>query len=234
MAEAQPTHEFTRNNIPAIPDFADSDAIAAPHRPQAPHGSPPTARDGTPRFEIVAKKRADGSYHNVEYVTILVPGDNKAAPRMKVSDGLREKYRYWYDRWRAGLETRPDGTPLEMWPALEGDPALIMTFRVNNLFTVEQVRDCPDAFDTRIPMFSTWKRKAREYLDLRKDQVKIEKQDAENQALKRSIQFLQQQIAEINAKASPVAQSTTTNDGQGGTVQAPGAKRPAQKPTAGG
>lgn len=229
------SNQFIRDNIPALPG-GDIDTLPMPVA--TPRGIPSRAIDGVPRFEVVAKQKSDGSFFNVEYVSILTAGDAKATPRLKVTGAIREKYRPYYDLWRQGIETAPQGTPLEAWP--EMTPALVMTFKVNNLFTVEQVRDCAEANDTRIPMFGTWKRKAREYLDARKGTAGLEAQARENTMLREGMKLLEQQMQEMGRRYDALLSSKdeppalqSVSDGlrpSGSAPEAADAPRPKAQP----
>ena len=150
-----------------------------------------SAENGIPRFRIEAVRQANGSFANVEFVEILTPGDNKAAPDHKVNDTIRQIYRPYYELWRAGVEQAPEGTPLEMWPILT--PAEVQVFKVNNIFTVEQLVSMAEAHDHRIPMAKTLKQKARVWLEEKGSADSIEQNRIEKEAMASAIARLEAQ-----------------------------------------
>lgn len=157
-----------------------------------------TGADGIPLFELVARRKADGTYDNVEFVSILIPGDTKSVPRHKVTDQLRERYQPYYEMWRRGLVMSPTGTPLEMWPVLT--PAQVHELKGANIFTVEQLRDVADANLARVPFGATLRRQAKDWLLAKKDADVLAERGAENQALRDGQEMLQKQLADMSAE----------------------------------
>jgi len=153
---------------------------------------------GIPRFELVPKRRANGEYENVEYVTILTPGDPKSAPRHKVTDEIRRKYKRHYDLFKQGLEMSNEGTPLEMFPVLT--PAQINHLKSINIFTVEQLAEMADSGLHQIPMGRTMKNQAREWLEAKKDADKVESHRREIESQKDAMKMMEEQIASLSAK----------------------------------
>jgi hypothetical protein len=45
-----------------------------------------------PRFFTRHEKKLDGTYHEVEYLELLIPGDAKSSPCHLVDDRLRDRY----------------------------------------------------------------------------------------------------------------------------------------------
>lgn len=187
--------QFTHDNIPPIPEapvqgsslmFEHDSAL--PQRPM----------NGVPLFELVPRRKADGSFDNVEFVSILTPGDTKAIPRHKVTDSLRERYRPYYELWRRGLQASPVGTPLEMWPILT--PAQVHELKATNIFTVEQLCDVSDVNLSRLPMGIMVRQQARDWLASKKDADVLASRTAEVQALRDGQDMLRKQLAEMGAQ----------------------------------
>jgi hypothetical protein len=170
---------------PAVP--LENPAI----RPQEP-------TDGIPRFFHKVVHKADGSYANVEFVEILTPGDNKAVPVHKVNDFMRQKYPWHYQRWKAGLQVTRDGVPIEMFPVL--DPAQVQMLKALNVFSVEDLANIADANLHRIPMGTTMRQSARDWLKNKKETDEIHKQNTESEALKANQNMLEKQIAELSQR----------------------------------
>lgn len=154
--------------------------------------------DAVPRFRMVAKRLPDGTFHNVEYVSLLTPGDNKAVAERKVTPYLREKYRYQYDMWRQGIETGPTGTPLEIWPGLNASQVAML--KANNVFTVEQLRDAPDSCGAYIPMFRTLKMQAGAFLENKDSADAAASRETELNAMRQGMSMLEKQNAELMEK----------------------------------
>jgi len=191
---------FTYDGIPDLPDIPADPLPAQPPQQfnQPRRGGAMDASNGIPKFEVVAKRRADGSYHNVEYVTVLTPGDPKAQPRHKVTDEIRNKYAPYYRMFRQGLEASPEGTPLESWPVMT--PAQIRELKANNIFTVEQLRDMPDSSNHRIPMVRTLKNRATQWLETKKNADAVDAQARENETLRNGMSMLEKQIADLQTR----------------------------------
>lgn len=179
-----------------------------PPLPAAPEMPMPTAQtfgarqvstdNGIPLFELRAVRQKDGSFRNVEYVTIKTPGDTKAMPTHKVDDRLRNKYAGHYRLWRNNLEAAPDGTPLEMWPVLT--PAQVLELKANNIFTVEQLSQVSDGAGAKVPMLRTLKNRAEEWLKAKDKADRVDEQARENELLRNSQSLLEQQLAAMNEK----------------------------------
>jgi hypothetical protein len=151
--------------------------------------------NGIPRFELVAKRRPDGTYENVEYVDILIPGDNRNSPRRKVTESIKEKYRPYYEQWRAGMEESSTGTPLEMWPSMT--PAQVHALKAVNVFTVEDLAAVADANTGSIPFGRTVRNQARAWLETKRKSDAVEIQTRENEALKDGMRQMEEQIAAL-------------------------------------
>lgn len=168
-------------NLPALPGEAPSFTTRAP---------PPV--NGIPLFEVVAVKDVTGQFQNVEFVSIITPGDKNAMPRHKVTPTLIEMYRPWYEHWRKGLELAPSGTPLEMWPILT--PAQVRELKVLNIFTVEQLKGIPDTALQNLPFGRTLRNQAVAWLDSKKEADLVEVTRAQNETLKQGMLMLEKQM----------------------------------------
>ena len=216
----QPLAQFTYDNIPPLPEGPSADQLLpSPGPPVSPQqfNTPLAATapgHGIPLFELVAHRLPDGSFMNVEIVQILTPGDTKAAPVRKVTDELRMKYREYYAIWKQGLRMSPTGTPLEMWPVLT--PALVLSLKTANIFTVEQLRDVSDVNLHMVPTGQLLRQQARDWLELKVNADKVTQQSAENMALKDGQRQLTEQIAALNdqIKALTFAANASTGDPQ--------------------
>lgn len=201
---------MTNSSVQTVPPEKLSEVFG--EGPSQQFGGPGRPMNGIPRFELEAKRRPDGTYENVEYVTILTSGDPKAAPRHKVTDAIREKYKPWYEHWRAGLETSPTGTPLEMWPILK--PAQVHELKAINIFTVEQLAEIADNNLHRIPMGRTLKNQAAAWLQTKKEADGVEAARRENQTLKDGMSVLEEQVKALSAKLEETQASEPVSEVQ--------------------
>lgn len=186
--------QMVYDNLPAIPEAAE---MPMPQYQPA-RGSAPSPVNGIPMFEVVPIRKPDGTYENVEYVSIRTPGDTRAMPRHKVNDFYRQKYDHWYRLFRQGLEVTHDGTPLEVWPVMT--PAQVLELKANNIFTVEQLAAVSDSAGARVPMIRTLKNSAAKWLESKKGADVIDKQQRENESLRSGMSMLEKQLADLTEK----------------------------------
>lgn len=163
--------------------------------------------DGVPRFCLVPKY-IGGTWVNVEYVDILTPGDPKAMPRHKVTDGIRQAYAEAYGKWRKGLEAAPAGWAIEHWPVL--NPAQVLNLKALNIFTVEQLAQMADGNLHHIAMGKTLKNQAIAALAAKEKSDAVETTRRENESLKGSMKFMEDQMAAMQAQIAAL----TANAGQ--------------------
>lgn len=191
----QPLVYFTHDNIPALPDYPGAHPLTG--QPQ-PGQAAPAPVHGIPIFELVPRRLNDGTFINVEFVSILTPGDTKSVPRHKVTESLRQQYAYHYDLWKRGLAVSPVGTPLEMWSILT--PAQVHELKASNIFTVEQLAEVSDANLNRLPLGTVLRQQARDYLESKKDTDLLAMRTAENQALRDGQAMLQKHLDELTSE----------------------------------
>lgn len=214
--------------IPDLPadDPADLPPMAPQPPPMAPYGNPyaqqtfssqqmPRPSNGIPRFEIVPKRRPDGTYENVEYVDILTPGDPKASPRHKVTDRIRDMYGPWYQQWKAGQQMSASGTPLEMFAVLT--PAQIHHMKSLNIFTVEQLAEVADASLHNIPFGQTTRLQAREFLKNKAEADRVSAYVNEKRQSQEQISQLQEQIRAQDARINALLSKMEASVGGGTT-----------------
>ena len=236
------SQDFYTASPDMIPPLPADAPIAMPAMAQNFQQGAPRPSDGVPKFFIKAVRYADGSFHNVEYVDIITPGDPKSLPRHKVTDAIRQLYPHQYEAFRRGLEMAPDGWPLEMWSVL--NPAQVYHLKSLNIFTVEQLAQIADANLHQIPMGRTLKNQAQAALKAKQETDSVEamrQKDELNQqaisSLEASNAQLMQQLAALSAKfdaqtaPSEPRPGGTTLDGD--TVPAPAKRGPGRPPKIG-
>lgn len=158
------------------------------------------SRNIIPRFFTRQIKLADGSgYHEVEYLELLIPGDNKSAPIHLVDDRLREMYKRNYQAFKEGREMPTDGTAVENW--LGADHSYTLLLKSMHLRTVEAVAEMSDAAVKELGLGgSELRRKAQVFLEVQRDGVKADVLAAKDE----TIADLQRRLKALEAKASDV------------------------------
>lgn len=183
------------DRLPALPD--DAPPVGMPPAPMAPGmqfgmngGARPAS--GIPKFYVQPVRKTDGTYDNVEMVEIITPGDPKAMPVRKVTDGIRAKYRDYYEHWKRTQQMAPIGTPLEMWPMMT--PAMVLQLKAANIFTVEQLAEVNDGNLHHIPFGKTIREQARGWLEAKEKSDAVEQATAQTQAMQDGMRMMEQRF----------------------------------------
>ncbi len=189
------------DRLPALPDD-----VAMPHLPPPPvspsqqfgmnGGGRPSY--GIPKFFIKPVRNRNGEYTNVEMVEIITPGDPKATPVQKVTDGVRAKYRDYYEHWKRSQTMAPVGTPLEMWP--EMTPAVVHQLKASNIFTVEQLAAIADSNLGNIPFGKTIRNKAQAWLQVKEKSDAVSAAAMQTQAMQDAMRMMEESVAKEKAE----------------------------------
>lgn len=126
-------------------------------------------------------------FDNLEYVKIITPGDKRSIPDVAVKDEHRARWPRQYAAFKEGLTEVADGTPLESWPPISANPALIAELKAANIRTVEALAGLSDALLVAVGMggrewrgkAQTWLRQAADGAPLAEAQARLEAQAAE-------------------------------------------------------
>lgn len=184
---------FTRD-IPDLPSL-DSSAMA----PTQKRGVYPIFFMDPVLDKVESDKAGRPIYREVEKVRIMIAGDAKSEVVQKVTNRHRMDFPGAYQRFKAGVEQVPDGTPLEQWPQISRSQAL--TFRAANIHSVEMLAEVSDTALQSLGMGARELRaKARAYIERAASTAAADKQAAENAALKEQIALLTSQIADMQAR----------------------------------
>lgn len=189
------------DRLPALPDdVAMPNLPPPPMSPQQQFGMNGGGRPvyGIPKFFIKAIKNRNGQYVNVEFAEIITPGDPKATPVRKVTDGLRMKYREHYEHWKRTQTMAPVGTPLEMWP--EMTPAMVHQLKASNIFTVEQLAGIADANLGNIPFGKTIRNKAQAWLQVKEKSDAVSAAAMQTQAMQDAMRMMEEKNAQEKAE----------------------------------
>jgi hypothetical protein len=140
-------------------------------------------------------------FEDREFVRILIPGDNKTIIERHASDEDKQRFALEYARFKNGMKEldQMGGTPLSQWPAISR--SMLKEFAYFNIHTVEQLAGLSDIGKQSFGMgASEWSAKAKAYLETAGNSAAVEKYAAENETLRRDMDLLRQQIAEISAR----------------------------------
>jgi hypothetical protein len=148
-----------------------------------------------------SEKEGRPIFKDVEYVKILIAGDQKTEVVKKVSEQVKQDYRQEYLQWKATQQQSVVGTPIEQWPG--ASVSFVKTCKVLNVFTVEALAQLDDSALQRLGMGSRdMQARARAWLSAAKDGAETERLAAENNRLQDQIDSLQTQIKEMGARFS--------------------------------
>jgi len=190
------------DRLPSLPD--DVPGTGLPPAPAAALGQQfgmnggNRPASGIPKFFVKASRKADGTYDNVEMVEIITPGDPKATPILKVTDGVRAKYSDYYTHWKRTQQMAPVGTPLEMWPMMQ--PAMVTQLKAGNIFTVEQLAEISDGNLHHVPFGKTVREQARAWLGAKEKSDAIEQATAQTHAMQDGMRMMEQRFAQQDAE----------------------------------
>lgn len=140
-------------------------------------------------------------HEDAEFVRILIPGDKNTAIEREATPEDKHKFALEYARFKNGEREAAQtvGTPLSQWPAMSR--ALAKDFAALNIHTVEQLANLSDTGKQAFGMGANeWSAKAKAFLETASSSAAAQKYATENEALKRDIEILKGQIAEISAR----------------------------------
>lgn len=152
-------------------------------------------------IEIKWKSEKEGRpiYEDRDWVRIVAPGDQTSKIERIARDDDKLRFSRIYERYKAGQEMAPEGTPLEAWPAMS--PAHIEELKHLKLFTVEQLAAASDAQCQRLGAgMMALKLKAGAYLETARDTATAQKYAAENAQLRQEMEDLKAQFAQLSAE----------------------------------
>ena len=135
-----------------------------------------TMKEGRPMFK------------EVEYISIMVPGNNSGGACRPARQGDLDRFPRHYAAFKNRTEAPIEGTPLAEWPLMTR--TLVEQLAFMNVKTVEQLANLADTHATQIMGGQNFKRKAQEYLEYSKGQKEIADKaelKAENEELKGTV-----------------------------------------------
>lgn len=168
----------------------------------------PKAQDVSfPEFSVRAiqnnfrsEREGRAVFDNIEYVKIITPGDKRSVPECAVKDEHRARWPRQYEAFKNNLEVVADGTPLEAWPLISMNPALIAELKAANIRTVEALANLSDGLLAVVGMGGReWRGKAINYLNDADAGAALAAAEAKAQTLVDELAVKDRQIAELSA-----------------------------------
>lgn len=195
------THDAaTFNAFPPLPN----------DMPQQPFEVPASAPPGVyPRFFMEARRVPDKKsstgfrFTHVELVELLIAGDSKTKVIRKVTPNLRQMYANAYALFKRGQQAEVNGYPVDIWPVVQGRPALVNMLKMNNIFTVEALADIGDGLLQNLGLEGRDLRtKAQATIEAAKADAPFEKLRLEGEEKDRKLALQADQIAQLTEAVS--------------------------------
>lgn len=143
-------------------------------------------------------------YRDQECVRLIVPGDGKSQPVLRVDDRIRRMFPEEYARFKAGREAEAKGTPLRSWPNIS--PATAANLAGLSVLTVEHLAGLSDSLAERIGINGlTLRNQARAWLEGNKGAEEAARLQAERDKLAEQNRVMSEQMAQVMAQMSELA-----------------------------
>lgn len=159
-------------------------------------------------------------YRDVPFVEIIIPGNSKERVIRPVAE--RDKIR-WPEKWDRftksagdGGVMEIDGTPIEAWSQIT--PAQAKTLRSMDIQTVEQLSTVSDLDLQSLGMgMVDLRKKAIVYVELKNDEIKVQKVASENRKLKKQVTDLEKLLGEMQSRVEELERGKHTAPNRAGT-----------------
>lgn len=162
------------------------------------------------KIELKAESKKLGHPHFVDadFIEIIIPGDDWNIIKRKATELDIEKYRPYYDKYKAGLEQSEDGMPLEQWAMLT--KSQVENYKSLSFTTVEQIAEMSDTSAAKVGMGATeHKAAAQAFLQQAVDGALVQRQAVQIEEQANDIEELKRQIQELAALASDKKETLT-------------------------
>lgn len=156
--------------------------------------------------EIAFKSAQEGRpiFEDRDWIRIAPPGDPTTMIEREVREDDKLRFRNIWERYKAGQEMAPDGTPIESWPRITRAQA--EELKHLKCRTVEQLAAMSDTQCQRAGAgVMSLRREAQAYLESARDTAAAQKFAAENERLRQEIEDLKAQFAEMANKRGKAA-----------------------------
>jgi len=149
---------------------------------------------------MAAKSEKEGRpiYEDRDFIEIITPGDSTSVIRRQARDDDKQRFARVWERYKAGQELSPEGTPIEAWPAITR--AQVEELKYMKCFTVEQLAATSDAQCQRLGMAMMGLRtKAKAFLESARDTAAAQRYATENEQLRREMEDLRAEFAKLSS-----------------------------------
>lgn len=136
-------------------------------------------------------------FEEVEYVTIMVPGDRDNVIDRPIQESDVQRFRGAYMRFKQGAEIQSPGTPLAAWPGITR--AQVDELKYFNVETVEQLASMGDEPAQKFAGINELRRRAKAFLEASEDNAKVEKMEYELQQRDEKIALLEARLEQLEA-----------------------------------
>lgn len=169
------------------------------HGQVVPEQSMPTDHGVRVMFDVEAVELPNGGFKDREFITILLPGDMKSAPRRPLRDFDKARFKRQYEAWKKGQRMTPDGTPLSAVPWMT--PAQVRQFSIYEIYTLEELSSVPDgALDNMGMGARKFRQMAIDWIDAMKGGDSFKRLTAQANEQQGEIASLKNQLEQLTAQ----------------------------------
>lgn len=144
-------------------------------------------------------------YVDTEMVEIRVRGDRNNVVQRPARPDDQKRFPAAYKAFKDGVDGQAAGTPLREWPVMSR--SAVEELKYFGFYTVEQLAAADDAACARMNGLSTFRAKAKIFLEHAAGGSPAERLLKENQDMKNQLEAMQRQMVELNALVQAQAQA---------------------------
>lgn len=150
-------------------------------------------------LEKASEEAGIPKYTDVEMIGFMIPGDRNSVIHRKVKDEDKIRFKEKYERFKQTAESKIEGTPLNQFHFISA--AQIKELEYFNIYTAEQLVSIPDGNIDRLGSKGReMVMKVKATLDSAKDASFVTKITSENEKLKKEMDLLKEQMAQISER----------------------------------
>lgn len=149
-----------------------------------------------PRIDhIKTAETGETHYRNIEFVTILIPGDKTLSVHRPVMPSDKYRFQSRYESFKRNLTNPIEGTPLAGWPFIS--PGQVRELEYLNCRTVEELAGMTDTAVQGGAGFLALRQKAQKFLEAQRDNAGLVKLQTQIDAKDNQIAAMQDQIDKL-------------------------------------
>ena len=155
--------------------------------------------------QVASEEAGHPVYHDVPYVEIISPGNDKEIVNRAVTGADKERWPRQWEAFQNKEKVEFDGTPVDEWPQVT--KAQAATLKAMRIYTVEMLAEVPDQNISTIGMgMVDLKNKAKAYIEWQAGESTVQKYAQQNRRLKERVEQLEGQVAALlESKETEVA-----------------------------